>query len=40
MENVSARKIIKANISLHIKNIFNEEELDINSTVKEFLMVQ
>lgn len=31
---------IKQNISLHIKNIFDEEELDINSTVKEFLTVQ
>ena len=30
----------KQNISLHIKNIFDEEELDINSTVKEFLTVQ
>ena len=30
----------KQNISLHIKNIFDEEELDINSTVKEFLPVQ
>lgn len=40
MENVSARKVRKTNISLHIKNIFDEEELDINSTVKEFLMVQ
>lgn len=28
----------KQNISLHIKNIF-EEELTINSTVKEFLTV-
>ena len=31
---------IKQNISLHIKNIFDEEELDINSTVKECLTVQ
>ena len=30
----------KQNISLHIKNIFDEEELDVNSTVKEFLTVQ
>lgn len=30
----------KQNISLHIKNIFEEEELSINSTVKEFLTVQ
>ena len=30
----------KQNISFHIKNIFDEEELDINSTVKEFLTVQ
>lgn len=30
----------KQNISLHIKNIFDEEELDENSTVKEFLKVQ
>lgn len=30
----------KQNISLHIKNIFDEEELDINLTVKEFLTVQ
>ena len=25
---------------MHIKNIFDEEELDINSTIKEFLTVQ
>ena len=30
----------KQNISLHIKNIFNEEELDEDSTVKEFLIVR
>lgn len=30
----------KQNISLHIKNIFEEEELDEDSTVKEFLTVQ
>lgn len=30
----------KQNISLHIKNILNEEELDENSTVKESLTVQ
>ena len=30
----------KQNISLHIKNIFEEEELSENSTVKEFLTVQ
>ena len=30
----------KQNISLHIKNIFDEEELEINSTVMEFLTVQ
>ena len=30
----------KQNISLHIKNIYDEEELDENSTVKEFLTVQ
>lgn len=30
----------KQNISLHIKNIFDEEEIDINLTVKEFLTVQ
>lgn len=30
----------KQNISLHIKNIFDENELDENSTVKEFLTVQ
>lgn len=30
----------KQNISLHIKNIFEEEELNENSTVKEFLTVQ
>ena len=30
----------KQNISLHIKNIFDEEELDINSIAKEFLTVQ
>lgn len=30
----------KQNISLHIKNIFDEEKLDINSTVKEHLTVQ
>ena len=32
--------ITKQNISLHIKNIFDEGELDENSTVKEFLTVQ
>lgn len=30
----------KPNISMHIKNIFKEGELDENSTVKDFLMVQ
>lgn len=30
----------KQNISSHIKNIFDEEELSENSTVKEFLTVQ
>ena len=30
----------KQNISLHIKNIFDEEELNSFSTVKEFLIVQ
>ena len=30
----------KQNISLHIKNVFEEEELTENSTVKEFLTVQ
>ena len=30
----------KQNISLHIKNIFDEEELEEDSTVKEFLTVQ
>ena len=30
----------KQNISLHIKNIFDEEELDEASTVKEFLTVK
>ena len=30
----------KQNISLHIKNIFDEEELNENSTVKEFLTAQ
>lgn len=30
----------KQNISLHIKNIFDEDELNENSTVKEFLTVQ
>ena len=29
----------KQNISLHIKNIFDEEELSEDSTVKEFLTV-
>ncbi len=33
-------KTTKQNISLHIKNIFDENELDENSTVKEFLTVQ
>lgn len=32
--------ITKQNISLHIKNIFDNEELVKNSTVKEFLTVQ
>ena len=30
----------KQNISLHIKNIFDEEEVDINLIVKEFLTFQ
>ncbi len=30
----------KQNISLHIKNVFDENELNENSTVKEFLTVQ
>ena len=30
----------KQNISLHIKNIFDKKELSIDSTVKEFLIVQ
>lgn len=30
----------KQNISFHIKNIYDEEELNENSTVKEFLTVQ
>ena len=30
----------KQNISLHIKNIFDENELSEDSTVKEFLTVQ
>ena len=30
----------KQNISLHIKNIFQEEELEEKSTVKEYLTVQ
>ncbi len=33
-------KTTKQNISLHIKNIFDEHELDEFSTVKEFLTVQ
>ena len=33
-------KTTKQNISLHIKNIFDENELDEKSTVKEFLTVQ
>jgi hypothetical protein len=30
----------KQNISLHIKNIFDEGELQENSTVKDYLTVQ
>lgn len=30
----------KQNISLHINNIYREEELSYNSTVKEYLSVQ
>ena len=33
-------KVSKQNVSLHINNIFNVEELDKNSTVKFFLIVQ
>ena len=33
-------KVSKQNVSLHINNIFNEEELHKNSTVKFFLIVQ
>jgi len=29
----------RQNISLHIKNVFNQVELDKNSTVKEYLTV-
>lgn len=32
--------VTKQNISLHINNIFKEKELDKNSTVKYFLIVQ
>jgi len=30
----------KQNVSLHIKNVFREGELDQSSTVKEYLTVQ
>lgn len=30
----------KQNISLHINNVYKENELDRNSTVKEYLTVQ
>lgn len=30
----------KQNVSLHIKNVFSEGELEENSTVKEYLTVQ
>ena len=30
----------KQNVSLHIKNVFEESELDPSSTVKEYLTVQ
>ena len=30
----------KQNISLHVRNVYNEKELDKNSTVKEYLTVQ
>ena len=33
-------KVSKQNVSLHINNIFNEEELHKKSTVKFFLIVQ
>ena len=33
-------KTTKQNISLHINNIYKDKELDINSTVKNFLIVQ
>ena len=33
-------KTTKQNISLHINNIYKDKELDINSTVKNFLTVQ
>ncbi|SHN70505.1 RhuM family protein [Desulfitobacterium chlororespirans] len=29
-----------ANVNIHIKNILDDEELDSNSTIKEFLIVQ
>ena len=32
--------VTKQNISLHVNNIFKEKELDKNSTVKFFLIVQ
>ncbi|MDT2398102.1 hypothetical protein ABQD97_07420 [Enterococcus avium] len=33
-------QITKNNISLHIKNIFADKELDENPTVKDYLTVQ
>lgn len=30
----------KENVSVHLKNIFKDAELEIDSTVKEFLTVQ
>lgn len=30
----------KQNVSLHLKNIFDGKELDVNQTVKDFLTVQ
>jgi hypothetical protein len=29
-----------ANINIHLKNIFEEEELDIKATIKDFLIVR
>lgn len=40
MNNSKGNDCITDNISLHLKNIYNDYELDKNSTTEEFSVVQ